>query len=81
MKITEFPFISKFTSDNVMLVDGTKGTKEIFVGDAILAMLHMTSAELHRSIFRGKNLGASVSTEQWARIQDGTFDDLWLGDY
>ena len=81
MKITEFPNAKKLTSDNVFLIDGTNGTKNIFVGDAIIAMLGMTSTNLHRSIFRGKYLGASVTTEQTAHIQDGTFEDLWLGDY
>lgn len=81
MKITEYPAVRKFTSDNVMLVDGNNGTKKVFVGDAILAALHLTSPELHRMIFRGKNLGSSFTTEQKAHIQDGTFEDLWLGDY
>lgn len=81
MKITEYPALTKFTDDNIIVVDGDSGTKKMFVGDAILAALHMTSAELHRMIFRGKNLGSSVTTEQIAAIQAGTFDDLWLGDY
>ncbi|MBS6180580.1 MAG: hypothetical protein KH921_07305 [Erysipelotrichaceae bacterium] len=81
MKITEYPSISKFTADNVMLVDGDNGTKKVFIGDAILAALHMTSAELHRVIFRGKNLGGSLTSAQKAAIQNGTFEDLWLGDY
>ena len=35
----------------------------------------------HRNIFRGKYLGSSVTTTQKARIQDGSFDDLYVGDY
>lgn len=35
----------------------------------------------HNSIFRGKNLGTSVTDSQWAAIGSGTFDDLWIGDY
>lgn len=81
MKMTEYPAISKFTADNILLTDGDNGTKKIFVGDAILAALHMTSPQLHRMIFRGKNLGTSMTTTQKAHIQDGTFEDLWLGDY
>ena len=81
MKITEYPSISKFTADNVMLVDGNNGTKKVFIGDAILAALHLTSAELHRMIFRGKNLGGSFTSAQKTAIQNGTFEDLWLGDY
>lgn len=81
MKMTEYPAITKFTADNILITDGDNGTKKIFVGDAILSALHMTSAELHRMIYRGKNLGTSLTTEQKAHIQDGTFEGLWLGDY
>lgn len=35
----------------------------------------------HNSIFRGKNLGTQVTDEQYAAIQAGTFDDLYIGDY
>ena len=42
---------------------------------------NLTSAELHRMIFRGKNLGGSLTVAQKAAIQNGTFEDLWLGDY
>ncbi len=36
---------------------------------------------MHRNIFRGKNLGTSLTTEQKTNIQNGTFEDLFLGDY
>ncbi len=35
----------------------------------------------HNSIYRGKNLGASVTSAQWAAISNGTFKDLYIGDY
>ena len=35
----------------------------------------------HNSIYRGKNLGSEVTAAQWAAISDGTFDDLFIGDY
>lgn len=81
MKITDYPVITKFTDDQVMLVDGNGGTKTITIADAILAALHMTSPTNHRLVFRGKNLGTVVTTEQLAAIQAGTFEGLWLGDY
>lgn len=40
-----------------------------------------TGAGAHNSIYRGKNLGASVTDEQYAEIAAGTFDDLYIGDY
>jgi hypothetical protein len=36
---------------------------------------------IHRTIFRGKNLGTSLTTAQRTAIQNGTFENLWLGDY
>src|SRR5699024_7284271 len=35
----------------------------------------------HNSIFRGKNLGTSFTSEMSSAIQNGTFDDLFVGDY
>lgn len=81
MKITDYPVITKFTEDNIMLVDGNSGTKTIKIADAILAALHLASITNHRLVVRGKNLGSVVTTEQLAAIQAGTFEDLWLGDY
>ena len=38
-------------------------------------------AGAHNSIYRGKDLGTSVTYKQWAAINAGTFDDLYIGDY
>lgn len=81
MKISEYPSITNFTEDNILLVDGNQGTKKMLVTDAILAALHMTSVKNHRLFFRGKNLGATITSEQKTAIQNGTFEGLWLGDY
>lgn len=35
----------------------------------------------HNSVFRGKNLGSSVSPSQWSAIQSASFDDIFVGDY
>ena len=37
--------------------------------------------EMHRNIFRGKNLGSVFTDKQKAMIAAGTFDDLYVGDY
>lgn len=39
------------------------------------------NAGAHNAIYRGKNLGASVTAAQWASIKAGTFEDLYIGDY
>lgn len=35
----------------------------------------------HNSIYRGKNLGTSVTSDQYFQISQGTFGDLYIGDY
>ena len=35
----------------------------------------------HNSIYRGKNLGTTITDEQLANIANGTFRDLFIGDY
>lgn len=81
MKITEYPMITAFTADNVLLADGTAGTKQILASDAILAMLDLLSVQNRRQVFRGKSLGSTLTTEQKSAIQNGTFKGLCLGDY
>ena len=39
------------------------------------------SPEMHRNIFRGKHLGESIVAEQLEVIRDGSFRDLYVGDY
>lgn len=39
------------------------------------------TAITHRNNYRGKNLGAVVTVAQKTAIRNGSFDDLWLGDY
>lgn len=46
-----------------------------------LGFLQFMPPEMHRMIFRGKNLGGVLTETQKRAIADGTFEDLWLGDY
>lgn len=39
------------------------------------------NAGAHNAIYRGKNLGSAVTAAQWAAIDAGTFEDLFIGDY
>lgn len=81
MKIAEYPSVTELTADNIALVDGNAGTKKILTSDLILGGLALLSPQNKRAIYRGKNLGTSVTIEQKAAIQDGTFKGLWVGDY
>lgn len=64
------------TGDNVktLAIDGAINV------DEALTTLNNELTSFHNSVFRGKNLGAF--NETWAtRISDGTFGDMFLGDY
>jgi len=80
-KITEYSQITKLDNNHVFLVDGNAGTKTILAADAILEMLSLISPQVHQAIFRGKSLGSSLTDAQKTAIQDGSFDDIFLGDY
>lgn len=93
----KFADLSEITSvsDSAMLIihDGN-GVKKVsaknlksdiktLVGTAQNTLNQITypGAGAHNSIFRGKNLGSSVTSAQWAAIKAGMFDDLYIGDY
>lgn len=41
----------------------------------------INNAGAHNAVYRGKYLGMSVTVAQWAAIANGTFADLYIGDY
>lgn len=49
--------------------------------DGIISLIVYNNAGAHNSIYRGKNLGSTVTTAQWNAIGAGTFEDLYIGDY
>ncbi len=51
------------------------------INDIMNVPLYIDGAGAHNSIYRGNKLGTSVSTTQWGHISDGTFKDLYIGDY
>ena len=62
---------SKMTATNVQA-----GIDEICT-----RLKQFNNAGAHNAIYRGKNLGTSVTTAQYNAIKAGTFDDLYIGDY
>lgn len=49
--------------------------------DDLLRIMTAPNAGAHNAIYRGKHLGASATATQYAVIAEGTFDDLYIGDY
>lgn len=56
---------------------GVTGHTMFYAGDE----LSNRNAGFHNSVFRGKYLGSSLTAAQKTAIQNGTFDDLFIGDY
>ena len=40
-----------------------------------------SNAGVHNSIYRGKDLGTSVTADQYSAINSGAFTDMYIGDY
>ncbi len=56
----------------------TKNEVDTALGNCIVAQ---NNAGFHNSIYRGKSLGSSVTAAQQTAIHNGTFEDLFIGDY
>lgn len=93
-KIADLESILTAPGEGLMLVHDGNGLKAITVENfkadlnalieenkTLLAKLTYNNAGAHNAIYRGKNLGSSVTAEQYAAIAAGTFDDLYIGDY
>ena len=80
-KLIDYAADTRFNSDDILIKDGSNGTKKILVADAAVEFAGLVSAINRRNVYRGKNLGTAVTAAQKAAIQAGTFDDLFIGDY
>ena len=74
-QITPFQLTDQFTMDNFNQRINETNTALQNKVDA------SSGAGAHNAIYRGKYLGDSVTAEQYAAINDGTFYDLYIGDY
>lgn len=80
-KITDYTAATRFNSGDVLIKDGTAGTRTITAANAAIEFAGLISPTNHRNVYRGKSLGTSITSEQLAAIRAGTFDDLFIGDY
>lgn len=79
-KFGDFTAITDAPNSGVILVHDGNGVKKITVAD-FKDVLAYHNAGTHNSLYRGKNLGTEVTAEQWAAIDAGTFEGLYIGDY
>jgi hypothetical protein len=90
-KVTELTaFTTPTDSCLIPIHDGTGLKKITFANfrakavegtEAKIAPLLFNNAGAHNAIYRGKSLGSTVTTAQYAAIKAGIFDDLYIGDY
>lgn len=87
MKLTEYPSTKNLNKDDILITDGETGTKKITAENLSLSLNDAKNSDAwnswvsHKTILRGKNLGTEFTPEQAAHIADGTFEDLYIGDY
>ncbi len=89
-KFADLEAILSVTGTEKMLIHDGNGVKVITVKnlhkglqtdiDSVRNVL-ADGAAAHNCIYRGKNLGTSVTAEQYAAISSGKFTDLYIGDY
>lgn len=80
-KIVDYPAADRIAKDDVFLLDGEKGTRKALASWVAVELAGLISPINHCNVFRGKNLGGGVSSAQKAAIKDGSFDNLFIGDY
>lgn len=90
-KVTELSAIATPASGNLIPIHDGTGLRAITfanlqskVNEPVntkVAPLLFNNAGAHNAIYRGKNLGTSVTAAQYAAISAGTFEDLYIGDY
>ena len=90
-KVTDLSAVTSIADANLIPVHDGTGLKKITFAkfkektventENKIAPLLFNNAGAHNSIYRGKNLGSAVTAEQYAAIQAGTFDDMYIGDY
>lgn len=92
-QVNNYPSTGAFSADDSVLITGaTSGLRRMPVSkfqdnvsvkaaDLLAIMETCPPAISHRMIYRGKNLGTSFTTEQSQAVQNGTFTDMYVGDY
>lgn len=79
-KANELAATSDIGDSSIFMVHDGTGLKRITFEDVKRAMVY-PNAGSHNSIYRGKNLGSTVTQAQYTAIRNGTFENLFIGDY
>ena len=90
-KVTDLLKITTPSGTNLLPIHDGTGLKAITFDNLkkkmnesienMVAPLLFENAGSHNAIYRGKSLGSSVTSAQYAAISSGKFTDLYIGDY
>lgn len=72
--------IGALSSTDTTLSQSGQAADAKVVGDTLLPLLNGTAGS-HNAVYRGDCLGSVVTTEQYNAIANGTFDNMYIGDY
>ena len=82
MKISSYPNVDYVESPTTsrLIVDEQYGTRTALLSQFPF-MLFNSIPLMHNNIFRGKNLGTTFTSAHAQAISNGSFNDLFIGDY
>lgn len=78
-QFTDLTRASALKDSDIIAVHDGNGLKSVTIEQ--LHAYTTNNAGSHNSVYRGKFLGEFVTSEQYDRIEKGTFEDLYIGDY
>ena len=85
-QITDLDRATALSANDLLLVATANGPRAVSYNDLKVPVIQTAEENAARNLdnrntYRGKNLGSSVTAAQKAAIQNGSFDDLFIGDY
>ena len=77
---SDYVFISK-SGENLQKIKYDTLINQMYTTGDFMSNTSGIAAGTHNSIYRGKNLGTSFTDAQSTEIKNGTFKDIFVGDY
>lgn len=81
LKLSEMPVAQEVAGSDKIFLGTDDGNKVVPVSDIFDIIDAFATVETRNNVFRGKNLGSSVTPEQYEEIRNGTFGGMFVGDY
>lgn len=81
MKLADFPKTITTDETDMLIADNGSAVYKISPYNAFVESYGCISSYSHKQIFRGKDLGSTITAAHLNEIQNGSFKDLFVGDY